>query len=127
LELYYQHAPHDLSVDSVYRAVQQSHEFAAVGGLIPDLVLRLRASSGDRWVIVEVKGVERSVTDSARAALQNLLAYRRAFSAALDGQIGPYGIGIAWGEQVAPAVSAEVVLCSPDTIGEALDIALETP
>jgi hypothetical protein len=73
--------------------------------------------------MLEVKGLERSVARSARAAARDLLAYRRAFEATLAGQATAYGIGIAWGRHVVPALG-EIILCSPDTIGEALKLAL---
>lgn len=72
------------------------------------------------WILVEVKGLDRTVAESARAATQDLLAYRRAFRAALDRQPKPYGLGIAWGESLEPSSSSEIVLCSPDRIDAAL-------
>jgi hypothetical protein len=120
LEVSYQSTPAGLSRESRYGQVQRIHGFAPVGPLRPDLVLRFSSGHQLRWVIVEVKGIQREVKDSARAALQNLLAYRRAFDPALSGQTGTYGLGIAWGEDLAPRLGSEVMLCSPDTVGEAL-------
>jgi hypothetical protein len=68
----------------------------------------------------EVKGVHRPVSDSARAAVQDLLAYRRAFERALDSGPVPYGIGIAWGASLAPSTDVEITLCTPDTLEPAL-------
>jgi hypothetical protein len=71
-------------------------------------------------VVVEAKlGITRSVEDSARAALQDLLGYRRAFDEVLAQQDGPYGLGLAWGADLA-ASEDEILLCSPDQIGQAL-------
>jgi hypothetical protein len=71
-------------------------------------------------VLVEVKGGERPVTDSARRAALDLLAYRRAFNGVLRLQPEPYGLGIAWGKELTPSADSELVLCTPDTIGLAL-------
>jgi hypothetical protein len=98
LELFYQHAPAPLTKGSRYRNVQQAHHFPAVGGLIPDLVIRIDTPTAPRWILVEVKvGYTRRVEDSARAAARDLLGYRRAFGSVLALQDGPYGIGYAWG------------------------------
>ena len=122
LKLYYQHAPHELSQDSLYRRIQTDHSFAGTGGLIPDLVLRIKTpNQAPRWVLIEVKGVKRAVSESARAAASDLLAYRRAFDPVLGRQAGPYGIGVAWGGALEPSTTqSEIVLCSPDTIAKAL-------
>ena len=72
---------------------------------------------------MEVKGLAREVQESARDALQNLLAYRRAFDRVLSSQDGTYGLGIAWGEELAPRDS-EAMLCTPDTLGESARDAL---
>lgn len=124
LSLYYQHAPRRLGTPSVYREVQRAHEFASVGGLIPDFVLHLECPGIARWFLVEVKGVERAVEDSARAAARDLLAYRRAFRSSLRNQAGPYAIGVGWGRELEPSRDEEIVLCSPDTLVEALDLVL---
>jgi hypothetical protein len=124
LELFYQRAPKELSEGSLYRAIQRGQGFAGIGGLIPDMVLKVLGTSGKRWILIEVKGLHRSVADSARAATRDLLAYRRAFEPVLSRQALPYGIGIAWGENLHPHDGSEVMLCSPDTITESLDLAL---
>ena len=127
LQLFYQHAPPPLKAGSLYRQIQRDHEFRGTGGLIPDLVLRIEGSHASvRWVLIEVKGVDRSVADSARHAVSDLLAYRRAFDPVLSEQPGPYGVGVAWGELVKPSTTqADVVLCSPDTIPAALKVVLD--
>jgi hypothetical protein len=126
LDLYYQRTPTGLRMASRYGEIQRSHGFARVGGLVPDLVLEVSSpAEGSRWILLEVKGVERSVSDSARAAIFDLLAYRRAFDTTLTRQAGAYGIGVAWGAALQPAREDEVLLCSPDTLADALARALE--
>jgi hypothetical protein len=78
-----------------------------------------------RWLVVEVKGVERAVDRSARAATLDLLAYRRAFDNALKSSAAPYGLGVAWGADLTPSADAEIMLCSPDTLPEALGLILD--
>lgn len=124
VDLYYQRTPRDLSTDSIYRTVQQRHHFSGVGGAIPDMVLKLSRKNDQRWILVEVKGVKRPVADSARAATHDLLAYRRAFEPVLGTQPPPYGLGIAWGAALSPSDVSEVMLCSPDTVGDALRLLL---
>jgi hypothetical protein len=119
LELTYQATPRALSANSVYGGIQQRHGIAP-GGLRPDLVIRTTSRGVQRWLVIEVKGGERSVADSARAAAYDLLAYRTAFAAQLDTQPGVFGLGIAWGAGLKPAFSGGVSLCTPDTIDTAL-------
>jgi hypothetical protein len=119
LELTYQVTPADLSRGSIYRSAQYRHG-VAVGALRPDLVLRHIRENEERWLLVEVKGGTRSCSESARAAAYDLLAYRTAFAPVLAKQDSPYGLGIAWGAQLAPNPQSEIVLCSPDTIEQAL-------
>lgn len=122
LRLYYQHTPRQLRHDSIYRQVQADHDFSAIGALRPDLVIAVsEVGEPPRWILIEVKGVERSVQSSARAAALDLLGYRRAFDAVLSSQSGPYGIGVAWGAELEPSPAPEeVALCSPDTLPQAL-------
>jgi hypothetical protein len=121
LDFWYQQVPSTLSQHSRYRDVQERHQFGALGTLRPDVVMRRRTANGDRWLLVEMKmsgasGVGRTVEESARAALADLLAYRRDFGAAFtEGQT--YGLGIAWGADIRPA-SGEVVLTTPEYIAE---------
>jgi hypothetical protein len=123
LEVFYQAAPRALSVGSRYREVQTAHGFSSTGGLIPDLVIKTTSNSETRWLIIEVKGGEqRSVADSARLAVRDLFGYRHAFSAVLDRQTAPYGLGYAWGESLIPSLDSDVTLCTPDTLAAALEL-----
>jgi hypothetical protein len=124
LDLYYQHTPPALSAGSIYAEIQRHHAFKGRGALIPDYVARVSSGGGSRWLMFEVKGVHRPVSDSARAAVQDLLAYRRAFERALDSGPVPYGIGIAWGASLAPSTDVEITLCTPDTLEPALGAVL---
>jgi hypothetical protein len=120
LELTYQATPKELSRESVYRDVQRHHQLKP-GALRPDLVIKLKRQDEERWLLVEVKGGERAGAHSARAAAYDLLAYRTAFAPILSAQDGhPYGLGIAWGVDLEPSLSGEIVLCTPDKIREAL-------
>jgi hypothetical protein len=121
LDVYYQQAPAALRQASIYRGVQTAHGFSSTSDLRPDLVLRHRVDESDRWLLVEVKGVEREVASSARAALLDLLAYRRAFDPVLSIAQGVYGLGIAWGADLEPSLVSEIALCTPDRVHEALD------
>lgn|GEM_PF-1422729 len=116
LDLYYQSTPKDLSKGSLYYTIQRQHPFSRAGALIPDFVFRINKTDQTRWLLVEVKGVERSVSGSARAALHDLLAYRRAFDPVLAEGMTPYGLGIAWGSSLSPSTNVEVSLCTPDTV-----------
>jgi hypothetical protein len=125
IELYYQATPAALKKGSLYGEIQRSHGFSGIGGLIPDLIVEVSGpTGGTRWLLLEVKGVKRPVADSARAAILDLLAYRRAFDATLKQQVGTYGMGIAWGAALKPAPAGEILVCSPDTIEDALARAL---
>lgn len=125
LDLYYQRTPTALSKGSRYREIQRNHDFAGTGGMIPDLVAEVWSpSAGTRWIMLEVKGVKQSVAGLARSAIRDLLAYRRAFDPVLKEQAGTYGIGIAWGAALQPASLGEVLVCSPDTLADALAKAL---
>ncbi len=124
LDLVYQQAPSALVVNSVYRSVQEQHGFANPSTLRPDLVLRKRSAISDEWLLIEVKLGDparggRSVSSSARAALIDLLAYRRDFGSVLGGSRAPYGLGIAWGAGLEPA-PGEVMLTTRDHIAKAM-------
>jgi hypothetical protein len=123
LRLYYHRVPKRLDQTSLYRRIQQLHGIAA-GSLMPDLVLHLLQASEERWLLVEIKGGVRPVTDSAREALSDLLTYRRAYEPTLSAIKGTYGLGIAWGQGLAPRPDAEIMLCTPDELGTALAQAL---
>jgi hypothetical protein len=128
IKVFYQHAPPALTSESIYRETQRNHEFPRVGGMIPDLVIRLKEPTGISWVLLEVKGgPKREVMQSARAAATDLLAYRRAFDATLSHQSRSYGVGIAWGAAMPPATEGEIRLCTPDTLGAALEAVLSPP
>jgi hypothetical protein len=73
---------------------------------------------------VEVKGGKRPVEEAARAATYDLLAYRTAFDVPLARQAGPYGLGIAWGARLVHNPFSEVLLCTPDNLGRALQDAV---
>ncbi len=118
LSLYYQHTPPALRRGSHYREVQTAHGLS-VGGLIPDLVLHRPSRDASPWLLVEVKGGHRRVEHSARAALLDLLAYRRAFEPALA-RCHHYGLGIAFGAQLDPDPGSEIALATPDAISDAL-------
>jgi hypothetical protein len=125
LDLYYQRAPAGLAAGSYYSEIQKAHLFQSTSGLIPDLVVRLRVGGTTRWLLVEVKGgPKRGVADNARAAMLDLLAYRRAYAPVLDGQTGLYGLGYAWGRGLTPVAEAELALCTPDTLASALELLL---
>ena len=91
--------PKGLSRGSHYAAVQKAHGLPT-GGLIPDLVLHRPARGDQQWLLVEVKGGERAVQQSARAALLDLLAYRRAYEPSLA-NCARYGVGVAFGAELA--------------------------
>lgn len=118
LRLHYQHTPRALQHGSRYGRVQRSHAMP-VGGLIPDLVLQRPARGDDQWLLVEVKGGKRSVDKSARAALLDLLAYRRSFAAHLTSS-KTYGVGVAFGAELDGDLDSEIRLCTPDRLPAAL-------
>lgn len=119
LEVTYQATPPALSRDSVYRETQKRHALSP-GALRPDLVIRRSRAGADRWLLVEVKGGERSVSESARAATYDLLAYRSAFAPVLESSARPYGLGIAWGAGLAPSIDGDVALSTVDHLRGAL-------
>jgi hypothetical protein len=121
LEIYYQRGDLPLAKGALYEQVQREHGFPTVSRLRPDFVFRIEKADGHRWVVIEIKGgPKRSVRDSARAALLDLLSYRRDYHAILDDAPHPYGLGIAWGAKLDPVETPEVVLCSWDRIAPAL-------
>lgn len=120
LDVWYQQVPRELKTGSRYREILKAHGFSHAAPLRPDIVVRLSRGKASRWVVVEAKlGVVRSAEASARAALVDLLAYRRAFDHVLEANPVPYGLGVAWGEGLSPRGS-EVMLCSPDRLEEAV-------
>jgi len=125
IQLWYQQTPRALSEGSRYVSTLKEHAFpsASIRSQRPDFVIRHHGEDGTRrWILGEVKlGIKRGVEDSARAALSDLLSYRRDFRSRLAGQSGPYGLGLAWGSELEP-VGSEILLCTPDRIGKALEI-----
>ena len=122
IDLWYESTPPDLRTGSRYRHVLASHGFSHQHGLRPDLVLRWERPNGScRWLLIECKlSQSMGVGHAARQALADLLAYRRAFDHALSPGGQPYGLGVAWGEELTPATGAEIALCTPDMLGEAI-------
>lgn len=121
ITVWYQQVPPQMASTSRYRHVQRAHDIVA-GSLRPDLVLRRDTPVGCSWLLVECKlGEVRSVENSVRAALVDLLAYRRAFDSSLAGQ-HPYGLGIAWGVDLEPNPGEEVMLCTQDQIHRAIRV-----
>jgi hypothetical protein len=126
LDCFYQFAPPELRAHSRYEQVQVEHAFRHVGRLRPDFVLRTNSPAGQGWVLVEVKGgPKRQVAESARAALLDLLAYRRDYENALADERVPYGLGIAWGRELDPVITKDAVLCTPDRLDDALDLLID--
>ena len=121
IDLWYQTTPSSLRHGSRYRDVLASHGFTQ-GGLRPDLVLRWTHPGGSRrWLLIECKlSQSMSVGHAARQALVDLLAYRRAFGRILSAGGQPYGLGVAWGQELTPAAGAEIALCTPDKLGKAI-------
>ena len=123
LTLWYQSAPRRMREGSQYAGILKAHGFNRASDLRPDLVLHRKSDDDSRWLVVECKmGTSRGVNDSARAALLDLLAYRESFRASLDQAPRPYGLGVAWGEGLAPATDSEVMLCTPDQLLEAISV-----
>jgi hypothetical protein len=122
LRVYYQHLPPTLGSGSVYGDAQAAHGIAQ-SPLRPDLVFELVAPA-HRWILVEVKGIEANLKSYARSATFDLLAYRHSFGEALDGADRPWGLGVAWGSGLEPRDTSEVCLCTPDTLGAALQLLL---
>ena len=122
IDLWYQSTPPDLRSGSRYKQVLTSHGFSHQRGLRPDLVLRWPHRNGScRWLLIECKlSQSMGVGHAARQALADLLAYRRAFDHALSEGGQPYGLAVAWGEELTPAPDAEIALCTPDMLGEAI-------
>ena len=123
LALWYQSAPRGMRDGSQYAAMLKAHGFNRASDLRPDLVLHRKNDQDSRWLVVECKmGTSRGVNESARAALLDLLAYRESFRASLDAAPVPYGLGVAWGEDLAPATGSEIMLCTPDHLLEAISV-----
>jgi hypothetical protein len=115
LELSYQSTPKELRRDSRYRDVLKA-QGVSPGPLRPDLVLTRTSQHSVTRLLVEAKGGRRDAAESARAATFDLLAYRTAYSGALDQQAAFFGLGIVWGADLRPSESSEISLCTPDTV-----------
>jgi len=124
LDLWYQQTPRDLARGSRYVDAQQRHALSATP-LRPDVVLRKRSAASESWLLVEMKMGDiarasgRDVEGSARAAIRDLLMYRRDFDKVLVSTPEPYGLGLIWGAELRVA-DGEIMLCTPDHLGAAL-------
>jgi len=96
-----------------YRSPLEAHGFYPVSEGVKNEI--------PTWLLIEVKGGERTVQQSARAATFDLLPYRTAFAAVLDRQQAPFGLGIAHGAGLPASPTADVMLCTPDTLAAALE------
>jgi hypothetical protein len=125
IDVWYQPAPSPLGM-SRYAGVLTHHGFPQVRELRPDLVVRWQSSSTvHRTLLIECKFSEHGVAGAARSALLDLLAYRHAFATALADSEPPYGLGVAWGADLAPRLDSEVMLCTPDQLEVALSTTAE--
>jgi hypothetical protein len=120
IELTYQQTPAVLRRNSAYATTLTAH-LIAPGPLRPDLVISRRDTEGIAWLLIEAKGGSRGVAKSARAATSDLLAYRSAFATTLDAQASPFGLGIAWGADLDPSQTEDIMLCTPDRLTAALE------
>ena len=119
--LWYQTTPRALSDISHYRQVLTSHGFTGTRQLRPDIILRWTDPDGQqRWLLIECKLSKSGVSYAARQALADLLTYRADYDTTLAATNGPHGLGVAWGEGLHPISTSEVVLCTPDTLTQAL-------
>jgi hypothetical protein len=121
IHFWYQTTPSALATNSHYKEVLAAHGFPRQQELRPDMILKWTdQEQQDRWLLIECKLRSMNVGAAARDALADLLSYRRTFDVALTSAGSPYGLGIAWGHGLQPANNAEVVLCTPDTLSEAI-------
>jgi len=120
LSLWYQRAPTDLVQDSIWSQVLGAHSITTAAQR-PDIVVRIEDHTTQppvRWLLIECK-MYGNVADGARQATKDLLEYRQSFTSVLEAQNQPYGIGVTWGEDLAPD-STEIRLCTPDRLRDAL-------
>lgn len=118
LAVWYQHTPPELSSSSIRAQVLREHD---IGQAVfrPDLVFFLRDGAGlETRLLVECKCYE-DPAKGARAAVDDLLAYRRAFDTAIPDHQDWYGLGVVWGAELSPA-QGEIRLCTIDRLEEAL-------
>jgi hypothetical protein len=120
LNLHYQSNPASLQT-SRYKVIQSLHSFPQPHELRPDMILVWDSGNErSRWLLVECKLSKHGVIDAATKALSDLLAYRSAFTTLLDNQPDPYGLGLAWGQELLPNINAEIMLATPDTLASAV-------
>ena len=114
-----------LRVVSRYLARAQKQGVPPKPSVRTSFILRWDGPRGRKWLIVEAKlgdvsfSSGRRVEGSARAALKDLLTYRTDFGQVFDGMDGPYGLGVAWGADLAPH-GGSVLLATPDKLSDAL-------
>jgi len=122
IDLWYQSTPQGLLPGSRYIHVLASHGFLRQHELRPDVVMTWTDLHGrHRWLLIECKlSQSMGAAHAARQSLADLLSYRRSFDDALVDAGHPYGLGVAWGADLKPSSSAEVALCTPDKINEAV-------
>jgi len=126
IDLHYQGTPQEFRDASLYR-ILATHHGVGTSPLIPDVVLCRSVGRTTRYLVIEAKLGDdrrahgRSMQESARDTLKDLLMYRHDFSDVLRGQVGPYGLGVAWGGGLSPR-EEEVMLASPDMLSDALAI-----
>jgi hypothetical protein len=77
-----------------------------------------RANTSDQDQLIQI-GESYSVA-ARSAAAYDLLAYRTAFAPILNNSEAPYGLGVAWGADLAPRGEHGIVLCTPDTLDQAV-------
>jgi hypothetical protein len=106
----------------VDRSIARPSKFTgSILAVSADIVIRRWApGQSDEWLLVEVKGGAKDVDRYARAAAYDLLAYRTAFDKVLTDNRKAYGLGIAWGAGLEPAPDKPIMLCTRDTLAEAL-------
>ena len=91
--------------------------------LVPPSLVSKSPDGEQRWLLIECKLITsqpRAVSSAARQALADLLLYRSDFDAALSHTRGTYGLGVAWGEGLQPNPASDIMLCTPDTLDDAI-------
>ena len=122
LEVWYQRPPSELSRNSIRTDVLKDHG-VKVGTTRPDVIMRRSKSGIARWILIECKRYD-DPNNGARAAVTDLLAYRRSFNSELIHSVGTYGIGAVWGADLSP-IKGEIILATPDKLASALAIVFE--
>lgn len=122
LRLYYQSMP-AATATSLYKKSLSSHDIENTRELRPDMIISWETPTHEkRQLFVECKLSEEGiVAKAARRAVFDLLAYRQAFRDDLKEQRGsPFGLGLAWGEDLEPDLDAEIMLATRDTLARAI-------